>query len=74
MTLSVRMSPEEEALIKEFAETYDISVSSLIRTSVLEKIENEIDVKLYDNSMAEHLNEDESVSFEEMASQLGLTP
>lgn len=44
MTLSVRMSPEEEALIKEFAETYDISVSSLIRTSVLEKIENEIDV------------------------------
>lgn len=55
MALSVRMSQEEEKLIKEFATTYNVSVSSLIRTAVLEKIEDEIDIDLYDKAMAEHL-------------------
>lgn len=55
MALSVRMSQEEEKLIKEFATTYNVSVSSLIRTAVLEKIEDEIDIDLDDKAMAEHL-------------------
>lgn len=74
MALSVRMSQEEEKLIKEFAATYNVSVSSLIRTAVLEKIEDEIDIDLYDRAMAEHLNKDESISFEEMVSELGMEP
>ena len=74
MALSVRMSQEEEKLIKEFAATYNVSVSSLIRTAVFEKIEDEIDIDLYDKAMADHLDKDESISFEEMASELGMNP
>lgn len=44
-TISLRMNEEEGKLIKEFAKAKNVSVSTFIRTSVLEKIEDEIDLK-----------------------------
>jgi hypothetical protein len=44
----------------------DISVSTLIREAVLEKIENEIDLKLYENAMREHERNPQAVDFSEM--------
>ena len=70
MAISLRMSDKEEKLIKEYAKANNITVSSLLREAVLEKIEDEIDLKIYDNAMNEHKKEDTSISFEEMLDEL----
>lgn len=72
MTISLRMNDKEEALIREYAKAKNISVSSLFRESVLEKIEDEIDIELYDKAMAEHLKEDQSISFDDMMNELDI--
>ena len=41
MTISVRLNEEDTKLIKAYAEMHNISLSDLIRTALLEKIEDE---------------------------------
>ena len=43
----VRFSPEEKELVKRYASFKGVTVSTLIRESVLELIENQIDVALF---------------------------
>lgn len=45
--ISLRISAQDEKLIKEYAKSKNISVSALFRNQVLEKIEDEIDLDLY---------------------------
>ena len=40
--ISLRIDTQEDKLIKEYAKAKNISVSALIRSSVLEKIEDEM--------------------------------
>ena len=47
MTISLRLSDEDTALIKKYAELNRMSVSELIRQSVIERIEDEYDLKAY---------------------------
>ncbi|MDZ7836285.1 MAG: DUF6290 family protein [Alkalibacterium sp.] len=47
-----------------------MSVSALFRNSVLEKIEDEIDLGLYHQAMKEHKENDQSISFEDMLKEL----
>ena len=44
MTISLRLSDEDSFLIKEYAKLNKITVSDLIRQSVMEKIEDEFDL------------------------------
>ena len=46
MTISLRLSKADSMLIKKFAEMNGITVSELIRNSVMERIENEYDLKV----------------------------
>ena len=55
MAISLRLSDEETTLIKKYAELNGLSVSELIRQSVLERIEDEYDLKAYDEALAEYL-------------------
>ena len=48
----------------------NISVSALFRQSVLEKIEDDIDLDLYKQAMQEYNENPESISFEEMLEEL----
>ena len=41
-------------LIKKYAEMHNISVSELVRQSVFDRIEEEYDLKAYDNALAEY--------------------
>lgn len=61
--ISLRINPDDEKIIKEYAKSKNISVSALFRNSVLEKIEDDIDLNLYKQAMQEN---PESISFEEM--------
>ena len=53
MTVSLRLSDEDTMLIKKYAEMNNISVSDLIRQSVLERIEDEYDLKAYNKAVEE---------------------
>lgn len=67
---SLRMNEHEEKLIKDYARLNKMTVSELFRSSVLEKIESEIDLKLYSDAMEEHRSSPNDVSFDEMMKQL----
>ena len=68
--ISLRIDTQEDKLIKEYAKANNISVSALFRNSVLEKIENEIDLSLYNQAMTEHEENPQSISFEDMLKEL----
>jgi uncharacterized protein (DUF1778 family) len=52
-TTSLRLNDRDDELIRKFAGIHNVSVSELIRNAIIEKIENEIDVELFDKAVAE---------------------
>jgi len=71
-SISLRMNEEEEKLIKEYAKSQNMNVSELVRSSVLEKIEDDIDIKFYQQAMKEHKEHPEAISFKEMMQELDI--
>ena len=69
-TISLRIDSQEEKLIKEYAKSKNITVSALFRNSVLEKIEDDIDLGLYLQAMKEHKEHSQSSSCEDMLKEL----
>ncbi|WCG38081.1 DUF6290 family protein [Aerococcus urinaeequi] len=49
----------------------NLSVSELVRTSLLTDLEKQIDITLYEKAMAQHQSKDESISHQEMLEELG---
>ena len=72
MTISLRLSDEDTVLIKKYAEINKMSVSDLIRQSVLERIENEYDLEMFDKAMAEYKANPVTYSLDEVEKELGL--
>ncbi len=72
MTISLRLNEDDTMLIKKYAEMNQISVSELIRQSVMEKIEDEYDLDLFAKAMAEHKKNPVSYSLSEVERELGL--
>ena len=72
MTISLRLSDDDTMLIKKYAEINKISVSDLIRQSVLERIENEYDLEMFDKAMAEYKANPTTYSLDEVEKELGL--
>lgn len=52
-TISLRLNDRDDELVRKFAAIHNVSVSELIRNAIIEKIENEIDVELFDKAVAE---------------------
>ncbi|MBP3360659.1 MAG: CopG family transcriptional regulator [Clostridia bacterium] len=72
MTISLRLSNDDTMLIKKYAEINNMSVSELIRQSVLEHIENEYDLEMFDKAMAEYKANPVTYSLDEVEKELGL--
>ncbi len=72
MTISLRLSEEDTLLIKKYAEINSLSVSELIRQSVMEKIENEYDLEIYSKALAEYKENPVTYSLDEVERELGL--
>lgn len=72
MNVSVRLNDEDTKLIKAYADMYGITVSELIRKSVLERIEDEFDLKLYNEAIEEYKKNPVSYSLDEVEKELGL--
>lgn len=73
MALSVRLSCEDELLFRKYAEMKKISVSDLIRQAVMERIEDEIDLKLYEQAMTEFRKNPVTYTLEEVEKELGIS-
>ncbi len=72
MTISLRLSDEDTMLIKKYADLNKMSVSELIRQSVMERIENEYDLEMFDKAMAEYEADPVTYSLDEVEKELGL--
>lgn len=70
MTISLRLSEEESILFKRYAEIHGITVSELVRQSVLERIEDEYDLKLYEKAIEEYRKNPVAYSLDEVEGEL----
>ncbi len=72
MTFSLRLSNEDSILIKKYAAVHNLTVSELVRQSVMERIENEYDLDAFRKAMEEYRENPQTYSLEEMERELGL--
>ena len=72
MTISLRLSEQDTELIKSYAALQNVSVSELIRRIVLERIEDEYDLKEYEKALAEYKANPVTYSLDEVERELGL--
>ena len=72
MTISLRLSDADSALIKKYAEINGISISDLVRQSVMEHIENEFDLSAYAKAMTEYCADPTTYTLDEVEKELGL--
>ena len=69
--ISLRVNDDDNKLVRDYAKVNNITISDLVRNSVLEKIEDDIDLKLYNQAMKEHKENPQDISFDEMMTELG---
>lgn len=72
MTVSIRLNSAENELIRAYAEMHGISVSELMRRAVLEKIEDELDVRLFEEAYADFERNPKTYTLDEVEKELGL--
>lgn len=72
MNISVRLNDEDAALIKSYANLKNITISDLIRKAVLEQIEDEYDLHLYNKAMEEYKQDPVTYSLDDIEKELGL--
>ena len=72
MTISLRLNEADSMLFKKYAEMNGISVSELLRRSVLEHIEEEYDLQAYEEAIAEYHENPITYSLDEVEKELGL--
>ena len=72
MTISVRLNEEDTRLMKIYAEMNNISMSDLIRNAVIEKIEDEYDLKCYEQAMEDYKENPNTYTLDEVKKELGL--
>ena len=66
-TITIRLDDEEKEMISDFATALGSSVSEFIRSTVLEKIEDELDLGAWENAKAECKSDSTTISAAEVA-------
>ena len=66
MPISLRLKEAEEAYIRNFAKLKGVTVSDLVRQTVLERIEDEYDLQAYEEAMAEFEKDPVTISHEDL--------
>ena len=72
MTISVRLSEGDTKLIKAYAEMNNTTLSDLIRNAIIEKIEDEYDLKCYEKAIEEYKKNPVTYTHEQVAQLLEL--
>ena len=72
MPPSLRLSDEDATLIRRYADMNGLTVSEPVRRSVIKRIEDELDLKLYEKAMADFKADPVTYTLDEVESELGL--
>ena len=72
MTISLRLNEADSILFKKYAELHGISVSELLRRSVLEHIEEEYDLQGYKEAIAEYRENPITYTLDKVEKELSL--
>jgi len=72
LTISVRLNDDDTRLMKLYAEMNNMSLSDLIRTAVIEKIEDEYDLECYEKAIKEYEENPKTYTLDEVKKELGL--
>lgn len=72
MTISLRLNEKDTKLIKDYAKLNNISISDLFRQTVIEKIEDEMDLDAYNKAYEEYLKNPKTYTLKEVKKELGL--
>ena len=72
MTVSVRLNDNDAMLFRKYAEMNGLSMSELVRRSVMERIEDDFDMKCYENAMKEYRDDPETYTLDEVEKELSL--
>lgn len=70
MTISIRMSDDETDMIKAYAQMHGKTVSEFMRQAAIERIEDELDLKAYNEAIAEYHKNPKTYSLEEVEREL----
>lgn len=70
-TVSLRLNEKDDTLIRKYAELHNMDLSSFIRQAVIEKIEDEYDLTLF-NKVWEEEHASERITHKELKKELGL--
>ncbi|MGN0261925.1 MAG: type II toxin-antitoxin system RelB family antitoxin [Eggerthellaceae bacterium] len=66
-TMTIRLDKKEKALISNYAAAFGTSVSEFMRKAALERIEDELDLKAWEEAKAEFDADPVTISAAEMA-------
>lgn len=72
MTISLRLNAADTILFKKYAELNGITISELVRQSVIERIEDEYDLKAYEKAVLDYQANPNTYSLDEVERELGL--
>ena len=73
VNVSLSLNETDSVLVAKYAEIHGISVAELFRQSVMERIEDECDLRAYQKAMAEYQANPVTYTHEEVGKMLGLT-
>lgn len=69
---AVWFSPEEEALIESYRQLTGMTISEIIRSSTIQRIEDELNLDMIREALSEHRSDPKTFTFEEEMKRLGL--
>ena len=72
MTISLRLSEKDAMLFKRYAELKNLTMTELVRQSVMEHIEDELDLQAYEEAMAEYKANPVTYTHDEVRERLEL--
>ena len=70
--ISVRLNEQEETLFKTYAEFMDETLSTLFKKALIEKIENDFDLRVGQEALKEYKQDHVTYSVAEMRAKYGL--
>jgi len=70
-TISLRLNEKEDTLVRKYAELHHVELSTFIRQTIIEKIEDEYDLTLFNKVWEEEKDQDRK-SHDQVKKELGL--
>lgn len=72
MSITVDLSDSDTELIKNYAAMKGTTISDIMRKAIIERIEDEIDLELYNHAVAEYQADSTTYSHDEVGKMLGI--